>query len=102
MTDLGFAIDGLYASGWWPAESDRCALSQDGRWYPEELLILEQLNAAYIDLMLTESTISSAVEVEWVSPHRGRQSVHGRSKGEALILAYTHFYQESHPELSRN
>ncbi|MBL4697530.1 MAG: hypothetical protein JKX70_01720 [Phycisphaerales bacterium] len=99
MSDLGFALDGLYASGWWPNDGDRCLQSSDGRWYPSEALMLEFFAQSIIRPTIRQSSVSSAVEVVWSSPKRGRQSVHGRSREEALILAFTSLYQETHTQI---
>lgn len=95
MPDLGFALDGLYACGWWPHDSDRCLQFTDGRWYPDDSMILEFFAQSITHPKVRNSVSSSAVEVVWSSPTRGRQSVHGRSREEAMILAFTSLYQES-------
>jgi hypothetical protein len=98
MLNLGFALDGLYASGWWPANGDRCLQSSDGRWYPGESMILESFASSIARPQIRQAQSSSAVEVIWNSPKRGRQSVHGRSRQEALILAFTNLYLEMHAQ----
>ncbi len=95
MPDLGFALDGLYACGWWPTDDDRCRRYTDGRWYPDEPMILESFAELETFPDIRESTFSGAVEVVWRSSRRGRQSILGRSREEALILAFTSLYQEN-------
>ncbi len=96
MPDLGFALDGLYACGWWPGDGDRCLQYTDGRWYPDESMVLESFAELDTFADIRKPTSSIAVEVVWRSPRRGRQSVLGRSREEALILAFTNLYLEIH------
>ena len=100
MSDLEFALDGLYACGWWPSDDDRCLQSGDGRWYPEESLILEAFASSVIKPQINESSSSEAVEVLWSSFKGGRQSVHGRSRSEAMILAFTDHYRQTHAQVT--
>lgn len=96
MSDLGFALDGLYACGWWPSDGDRCLQNADGRWYPDETMILQFFAQSLIHPQICQSPASGAVEVLWSSFYGGRQSVHGRFRMEALILAYTDLYRQTH------
>jgi len=95
MSDLGFAIDDLYASGWWPASSDRCIQFDDGRWYPDESLICQYFAQSIARPKIKPAVSSQTVEVHWYSPASGQQSVLGRSRTEAMILAFTSLYRES-------
>ncbi len=96
MPDLDFALDGLYACGWWPKDGDQCLQHTDGRWYPGESMILDSFAELFAVPDIRKSPSSIAVEVVWRSPRRGRQSVLGRSREEALILAFTSLYLEIH------
>ena len=98
MPDLRFALDGLYACGWWPSDGDRCLQHADTRWYPDESMILEYFAESIIHPQIRQSLSSSAVEVFWDSPTRGRCSVHGRTREEAMILAFITLYQETHAQ----
>lgn len=95
MSDLGFAIDGLYAAGWFPASDDSCLQYEDGRWYPDESMILQCFAESIACPKIRTVVDSRAVEVTWYSPTSGRQSVHGRSRTEALIVAYTSLFREA-------
>lgn len=97
MQDLGFVLDGLYAAGWWPSEGDRCLQDTDGRWYPDEAMMLESFAQTTSNTHILASEHSASVEIVWSSSDQNRQSVHGRSRTEALILAFTRLYIESHP-----
>ncbi len=99
-TGLGFAIDGLYACGWWPNNEDQCLQDTDGRWYPGESMIIESFAQSACHPKVRKMDQSHAVEVIWHSPKRGNQSVLGRSKHEALLLAFTSMYTESQIESS--
>ncbi|MDF1808595.1 MAG: hypothetical protein P1U42_02770 [Phycisphaerales bacterium] len=95
MSDLGFAIDDLYASGWWPASGDRCIQYDDGRWYPDESLIGQYFAQSIAHPKIKPTGSSHTVEVHWYSPTSGQHSVLGRSRTEAMILAFTSLYRES-------
>lgn len=99
MSDLGFALDDLYACGWWPSDGDRCLQHEDGRWYPDESVILAAFSESIIRPQFRQSSASASVEVVWSSPTRGRQVVRGRSQDEALILAFTSLYRETHAQI---
>lgn len=95
MQDLMFALDGLYASGWWPADGDHCLQSQDGRWYPNESMIMSSFAMLILSPRIVTSSRSGAVEIIWTSSRFGQHRIHGRSREEALIIAFTTLYQES-------
>jgi len=99
MSDLGFALDGLYACGWWPSESDQCLQHSDGRWYPKESLIESTFAQSSIHLQIHQSPSSSVVEVVWISNSSGRQVVRGRSRDEAFLLAFTSLYIGNHMQM---
>lgn|GEM_PF-2999246 len=94
--DLDFALDGLYACGWWPGGGDGCDRAEDGRWYPSEAMVLQSFAAESIGVRVRESLVSDAVEVVWDSRAGGHQVTHGRSRAEALILAFTSLQHDLH------
>ncbi len=98
MSDLRFALDDLYASGWWPSDGDRCLQYEDGRWYPDESVILAFFGKSIIHPQFHQSSASASVEVVWSTATRGRQAVRGRSREEALILVFTNLYRETHAQ----
>lgn len=89
MSELDFVIDGLYACGWWPGQGDGCVRHGDGRWYPSEAMVLQSFAAGAISVRVRGSLVSDAVEVVWDSRAGGHQVTRGRSRDEALILAFT-------------
>lgn len=50
MSELDFALDGLYAAGWWPSEGDHCLQAADNRWYPSQSMVLAYFRQSGIDL----------------------------------------------------
>ncbi|MAO21711.1 MAG: hypothetical protein CMJ25_13255 [Phycisphaerae bacterium] len=88
MHDLGFALDGLYAAGWWPSDSDDCRLSEDSRWYPSHNAILSEFTRRGIDLVITMPLSGHPVTVRWSTPQSGAQTVTARTQTEALLLAF--------------
>ena len=95
VDELSFAIDGLYATGWWPADGDCCLLSTDGRWYPSESMIRGYFTQSLVPCKITDSSESASVEAQWKSLNRASQSVRGRTRQETLILAFTKLYVET-------
>lgn len=100
MPDLIFALDELYASGWWPADSDQCVQSQDGRWYPNESMIISTFAMLILSPRIVTSPRSGAVEVVWSSTRHGQHRIHGRSREEAMILAFTTLNRETQDRTS--
>ncbi|MFG0245811.1 MAG: hypothetical protein ACF8MF_07165 [Phycisphaerales bacterium JB052] len=100
MHDLGFALDGLYAAGWWPSDSDDCQLSDDSRWYPSHKAILDAFAQQGIDLMITMPLSGHPVTVRWATPESGVQTVTARTQTEALLLAFARSFPRSGQILS--
>ena len=100
MDELDFAIDGLYAIGWWPADGDCCLRAEDGRWYPSEAIIRGYFAQSLVQLNITDSSSSASVQARWKSLNRASQSVRGRSRQETLLLAFTKFYAETSAALA--
>jgi len=95
MADLDFALDGLYAAGWWPGDGDDCQQSPDQRWYPSPGAILNAFAQQSIDLVISMPLCGHPVTVRWHSTHGGLQTVTARGQTEALILAYTRSFMTS-------
>ena len=91
---LDFAIDGLYAAGWWPDDSDQCIQAHDGRWYPSESTVQTYFAHAFVRLIIKDSVSLASVQASWKSFCRAPQSVRGRSRQEAVLLAFGMFYAE--------
>lgn len=89
MDELEFAIDGLYASGWWPSDEDCCLQARDGRWFPSESMIQAEFTKEFVNLTISNSAESASVVASWKSLSRAPRSVRGRSRQETLVLAYT-------------
>ena len=89
MDDLGFVIDGLYASGWWPGPDEVCLQSSDGRWVPSEATILTAFAQLASPLTVHKDSETCATQASWSMLGRGTETVRGRSRQEALILAYS-------------
>lgn len=89
MAELDFALDGLYAAGWWPEDGDDCRQSPDHRWYPSPETILNAFSRQSIDLVISMPLCGHPVTVRWHSVQGGLQTVTARTQTEALILAYT-------------
>ncbi len=98
MDGLDFAIDGLYAAGWWPEDSDQCIQAHDGRWYPSESTVQAYFVHAFVQLTIKDSASLASVLASWKSFCRAPQSVRGRSRQEAMFLAFGMFYAEFHVE----
>ena len=93
MTDLAFAIDGLYAAGWWPSDSDDCRLSNDSRWYPSLDSILDTFAGNGIDLIISMPLSGHPVTVGWHTAKSGPQTVTAQTQTEALLLAFSRTYR---------
>lgn len=92
VDDLGFVIDGLYASGWWPGPQECCAQSSDGRWIPTQATMLSAFEHYGSPITIRRLNDSDAAEATWKPPNGGSETVRGRCEQEALILAYTHLH----------
>lgn len=93
MSDLDFALDGLYAAGWWPAQRDRCLQAPDHRWYPAPETIRAAFADAGIMLMERSGGHEHLLTLSWAIPGHGWESATARSRAAAYLLAYTHLYQ---------
>ena len=92
MADLDFALDGLYAAGWWPQDGVDCRQNPDQRWYPSPETILNAFAQQNINLTISMPLCGHPVAVRWHTARSGTQSVMARNQAEALILAYTHAF----------
>ena len=95
MSELDFALDGLYAAGWWPSESDACLQSQDNRWYPTQGMIRANFAASGIDLDCRKARDGRPVSISWEMPGHGRETITAKSEESALLLAYAQYYRIS-------
>lgn len=89
MTDMTFALDGLYAAGWWPSDGDDCRLSDDHRWYPSPETILDAFARNGTDLYISMPLIGHPVTVRWQTRQSGSQTVTAQTQTEALLLAFS-------------
>ncbi len=89
MSNLGYALDGLYSAGWWPSDSDRCTQLDDGRWMPNSACILEAFGDYGFQIRVVTCDESARCRVEWARWGGVRGSVMGRCQPEALLLAFT-------------
>jgi hypothetical protein len=96
MSELDFALDGLYAAGWWPSKSDRCLQSQDQRWYPTPQAIHQAFTRAGIDLKTHTTGIGRTISISWAMQGHGSETVIARTEEAALLLAFTHLFQCEH------
>lgn len=92
MSEECFALDGLYAAGWWPSQGDRCTLRDDGRWGPDETLILDAFSASGITLVIRRSLTHRVHQVCWRTPRGGQETVMAKSRQAALTLAFVRLY----------
>lgn len=95
MSELDFALDGLYAAGWWPTQSDPCLQSPDQRWYPCPDMIRDHFAGAGIDLVERTRINDRHVTLSWVIPGHGREAVTAQTHDSAYLLAFTHLYKQS-------
>lgn len=93
MTNLAFALDGLYAAGWWPSSGDDCQLSEDQRWYPSPSSVLEFFTRRGTDLEISLRLDVHQAAIRWHTPESGPQSITAATQTEALILAFTDSYR---------
>ena len=93
MSELDFALDGLYAAGWWPSESDPCLRSQDDRWYPSLDLIRANFAKSGIELHSRTAPAGHPFSVTWEIPGHGQETVTARTEESALLLAFTELYR---------
>jgi hypothetical protein len=93
MSEIAFALDGLYAAGWWPSESDPCLQSDDDqRWYPTPSSIRAQLSRCGIDTEVSTPPEGHPTSISWSCPRYGSERVTARTETAAWLLAYTHLY----------
>ena len=96
MSELDFALDGLYAAGWWPSESDRCHKSQDQRWYPTPETMRQAFARSGIDLDTQCTGKGRPISISWEMHGHGCEKVTARTEETALLLAFTHLFQCEH------
>jgi hypothetical protein len=105
MSELDFALDGLYAAGWWPSESDQCLQSTDQRWYPTPDTIRNAFTHQGIELVDRSNGRNRLITLSWEIPGHGSETVTAQTEPAACLLAYTHLYQaskrEDHAGISR-
>jgi hypothetical protein len=92
MYDLEFAIDGLYAAGWWPADNEDCLQADDARWYPSTHQVHEAFAQSGIDISITMPSCGHPVTVRWSSSGCGHCTVTAQTRCEAMLLAFTQLY----------
>jgi len=88
MPGLSFAIDALYAAGWWPVQGHGCVQAPDGRWFPEQDEVMRCFAEAGITPTLRQHGTGRVHELTWDSPRTGRQRVLAGSPEEATIYGF--------------
>ena len=98
MSELDFALDGLYAAGWWPSQGDICLQTTDHRWYlsPDAIRVLFEKHNA--ELNERSDIAGKHLTLSWYIPGHGWESVTARSQSAAYLFAYTHLYQVTNRE----
>lgn len=96
MSELDFALDGLYAAGWWPSEGDHCLQAADNRWYPSQSMVLAYFRQSGIDLRQAACSPGRPISLSWEMPGCGWETVTAKSHTVAHLLAFTHLYQSAH------
>ena len=100
MPDMAFALDGLYAAGWWPRDGDDCIKSDDGRWFPSPDSILNSFAHRGIDLLISMPLSGHPVTVRWQTPSAGTQTVTARTQSTALLMAFSCAFRVETAELA--
>ncbi len=95
MTEMAFALDGLYAAGWWPSVGDDCRRSADDRWIPSASTIYNAFAAAQIELRIVTPVSGHPITIRWNTPGRGPCTITARDPDVALIMAYTQIFAAS-------
>lgn len=93
MSELDFALDGLYAAGWWPTQNDHCLQSPDQRWYPAPDAIRTEFTKQGADLIKRSEQSENHCTLAWHVSGHAWESVTTQTESAAYILAYTHLYQ---------
>jgi hypothetical protein len=98
MSELDFALDGLYAAGWWPSEGDQCLKSSDHRWYLTPDAVRDAFSHEGIDLLDRSNGSHRHITLTWEIPGHGSETVTAQTESAACLMAYTHLYQASKRE----
>lgn len=98
MSELDFALDGLYAAGWWPSQSDHCLRSHDQRWCPSPDAIREAFAKQGADLIDRTDQGDKHHTLAWHVSGHAWETVTAQSESAAYILAFTHLYQAANRE----
>lgn len=93
MSEIEFALDGLYAAGWWPRESDPCVQAAcDQRWYPTIDFIRATLESMGIQIRIERPVEGHPVSIAWSSTRYGCERITARSEDAAWLMVYSHLY----------
>ncbi|MCA9274696.1 MAG: hypothetical protein KDA29_01585 [Phycisphaerales bacterium] len=93
MSEIEFALDGLYAAGWWPLEGDPCLQAEcDRRWYPTIDSIQASLDAIGIHVRIERPAEGHPISILWSSVKYGCERITARSEDAAWLMVYSHLY----------
>lgn len=87
--DTEFAIDELYAAGWWPGDADTCERGPDGRWYPDDAATRHAFAAHGWTVRYHTGRAARSVRAEWVAPDGSHGAAIAHDARTARIMAYT-------------
>ncbi|MCC5824342.1 MAG: hypothetical protein LAT64_13730 [Phycisphaerales bacterium] len=87
--DTEFAIDELYAAGWWPGDADTCQRGPDGRWFPDEAATRTAFAAHGWKVRYEPGRCSCAVRAVWRAPDGSHGAAIAADAVAARIMAYT-------------
>ena len=87
--DTEFAIDELYAAGWWPGDSDTCERGPSGRWFPDEAATRHAFAARGWTVRYRQCRTASSVRAEWHAPDGTHGAAITHDATAARIMAYT-------------
>lgn len=92
MPDMAFALDSLYAAGWWPGAGDDCRRAPDDRWYPSVESIRQTIAESGTKIEIVSSHDSHPITVRMRTPRRGVCTITARSLEIAMIMAFSQQY----------
>ena len=101
MPNMAFALDALYAAGWWPRDGDDCLKGSDGRWHPSPDSILSSFAHQRVDLEISMPLCGHPVTVRWHTPSAGSQTVTARTQTTALLLAFSCAFKADSADLAQ-
>jgi len=93
MPDLAFALDDLYAAGWWPMPGDDCLKTPSGRWYPTPDLVRSRFRERGIELTELNDHSQSVHKLIWNCPESGMTAMIARDPQVIAILAFTWLFR---------